>query len=73
MTFFNFLCQNEKLSETMLEPFPDSTVTTLTIFSRKKICTKETPRNTITLEGLWEKIATKADRGFRAHILTCVE
>ena len=42
MTFFNFLCQNEKLSETVLESFPGSTVTTLTIFLRKNIHKRDT-------------------------------
>ena len=67
LTFFNFSCQNEKLQSMLvyqklcLNHF--QTVTTLTIFY-EKTCTKETPRDTITLEGLQEKITTEADQGF---------
>ena len=79
MTFFNFLCQNVEsvsLSEIVLESFDFQMVTTLTIFD-KKTCTKEPPRDTITLEGAQTDITTdahtKVDQSFQACIPTCVK
>ena len=58
MTFFNFVCQNENLLETVLESFPDSDNFDYLL---RKTYTKETQRDTITLERLQEKITTKTD------------
>ena len=58
--FFNFLWQKLEsvgLSEIVLESFPDSD--NFNYFFTKKTCAKETPRDTITLEGLQIKITTE--------------
>ena len=72
MIFFNFLYQKPEsvsLSEIALESFPDSDNFD---YLFQKTCTKETPRPTITLEGLQEKVPPKLIQVFRAYILTCV-
>ena len=65
MTFFkNFLLKTRKCWNHY------QIVTTLTI---KKTCTKKTPSDTITLDGLQVKITTEVNQACQAYILTCVK
>ena len=65
MTFYNFSCQKLEsvgLSEIVIESFLDSDNFDWTMFYKK--CKKETPRDTITLEGLQVNITNEVNAGF---------